>query len=51
MLRFFSNARRKEIALVLVLKLLALTLIWICFFSKPITPKLNRERLEVHWLA
>lgn len=41
---------RKEIVLVITLKLLALTLIWFISFSHPISKQLTPSKLAQHYL-
>lgn len=41
---------RKEIILVITLKLLALTLIWFVCFSHPVSKKLTPQSLAQHYL-
>lgn len=41
---------RKEITLVIIIKLLALTLIWFVCFSHPLSKKLTPQTLAQHYL-
>lgn len=52
MLKFFNrNAYRKDILLVILLKLILLSLLWYCFFSHPVAETLNTEMLTAHYLT
>lgn len=49
--QFFLRSRfRREIILILVLKVLALWVLWSFFFSHPVSKELNTMRLMDHYL-
>jgi len=47
---FLQNRFRKEIALVILIKLIALFVLWQLFFSHPLTNTLNSATLQQHYL-
>lgn len=49
--RSASSTLGKEIALTLVVKLIALWLIWFLCFSNPVKPKLDTQALNQHLLS
>lgn len=45
------NSFRKEITLIIALKLLALSLLWGLFFSHPISEQLKKPKLVEHFIS
>lgn len=45
------NPYRKEISLIILLKLAGLTILWWFFFSKPVEEHLNRPALVSHYMG
>lgn len=45
------NSFRKEITLIISLKLLALSLLWGLFFSHPLSEQLKKPKLVNHFIA
>jgi len=49
---FFTRTTfRKEIVLTVTLKLLALFLLWECFFSHPLSKQLDANKLIAHFFS
>jgi hypothetical protein len=50
--RFFTrNVFRKDITLVILLKIIAIYLLWALFFAHPVTHQLTRPNLIQHYLV
>jgi hypothetical protein len=44
--RLFSSRLAREITVVLVVKSIALYVIWLAFFSEPVSPRLTADRVS-----